>query len=73
MTAEGLRALLIAFLVIMYLLAIFYLRRRKLSPGAYIFWGLLALLLPALGSFLVILARPGENPPRPKFQKRIVR
>ncbi len=73
MTAEYLRTLLIAFLVIMYLLAILYLRRRKLSPGAYILWGLLALILPALGPFLVILAKPGENRARPRVQKRIVR
>jgi len=72
MTAEHLRALLMVFLIGMYLLAILYLSRRRLSLRAYILWGLMALILPALGPFLVILARPGESRARPRVQKRIV-
>ena len=60
MTAEILRLLLIGFLFAMFLLAVLYLRRRRLSPTAYVLWVLLALLVPILGPFLVILARPGE-------------
>ena len=67
MTAEYLRTLLTVFLVAMYLLAMLYLRRRRLSLGAYVFWGLMALAIPALGPFLVILAQPGESRSRPKF------
>lgn len=59
-----LRLLLAGFLVAMYILAMFYLRRRRLSLAAYAFWGLFALLIPALGPFLLILARPGKPTPR---------
>lgn len=73
MTVEHLRILLTIFLVAIYLLAMFYLRRRRLSASAYIFWGLMALAVPALGPFLVILARPGESRTRPKLHNRTVR
>jgi len=45
----------------MALLAAFYLRRRELTIAEYIGWGLLALLLPLLGPFLVILYQPGKR------------
>jgi len=54
------RALLIACMAGMTLLAAFYLRRREMSTRAYLAWGLLALLLPLLGPFLVILNHPGH-------------
>lgn len=60
MDAETLRLLLAGFLVAMYILAILYLRRRNLTLGEYAFWELLALFVPALGPFMVILARPGK-------------
>jgi hypothetical protein len=53
------RALLFACLLGMALLAAFFLRTRQLSFSAYMLWGLLALLVPLLGPFLVILANPG--------------
>jgi len=40
-------------------LAAFFLRTRRLPFSAYMLWGLLALLLPLLGPFLVILSNPG--------------
>ena len=58
-----LRGLLIATLVTMAVLAILYLRRRQLSTLSYLAWGLLALMVPGLGPFLVILARPGSRQP----------
>lgn len=61
MTAEHLRTLLTVFLIAMYLLAMLYLRRRRLKIGMYLFWGLIALTIPALGPFLVILAKPGSS------------
>lgn len=64
MTAETLRALLVGFLFAMYLLALLYLRRRPLTWVQFAAWGLFALLVPALGPFLTILARPGPRPPR---------
>ncbi len=65
MSAATVRLLLIACLVCLYVLAMFSLRRRELSLGRYAFWGLLALLLPAVGPFLVFLLHPGKPPERP--------
>ncbi len=59
--ADGMRVLLYVSLGAMALLAILYLRGRRLSLAAYCLWGLLAVLLPALGPFLVILLRPGRR------------
>ncbi|MEA4908768.1 MAG: hypothetical protein VB089_14170 [Anaerolineaceae bacterium] len=63
MPASIIRTLLVIVAAAMLLLAIFYLRGRRLSWLEYGAWGLLALCLPYLGPFLVILSRPGE--PRP--------
>jgi len=60
MNAEVLRLLLAVCLIAMYVLAMLYLRRRRLGLGAYAFWGLFALSIPSLGPFLLILARPGK-------------
>ena len=61
MTADDLlRALLLLDILGMALLAIFYLRHRPLSWLAFLGWGLLAVLVPILGPFLVIAARPGS-------------
>ncbi len=70
-TAETMRVLLIGCIAGMALLAAFYLRRREMSPGVYLAWGLLALLLPLLGPFLVILNHPGHLRPslrRPRLR-----
>jgi hypothetical protein len=40
-------------------LAIFYLARRRLAWHQYLGWGLVALIFPLLGPFLVIASRPG--------------
>ncbi len=58
--SDALRGLLAACLFGMALLAALFLRTRHLSTTAYIAWGLLALLLPAIGPFLVIALRPGQ-------------
>ena len=44
----------------MVVIAVGYLRQRKLSTTAFLLWGLLALLLPVLGPYLVIASRPGD-------------
>ena len=59
-TAEVFRILLFFCLFGMLIIAILYLRQRKLSPLAFVLWGVFALLLPIVGPFLVISARPGE-------------
>lgn len=63
-TAEGMRALLVITAIGMAVIAALYLRRRRLTTVAYLGWGLLALCLPWLGPFLVILLQPGL--PRPQ-------
>jgi hypothetical protein len=60
MNAEVLRLFLVFFLIAIFLLAVSYLRHRKMSCWAYAFWGTFALLLPAFGPFFVIVYRPGE-------------
>jgi hypothetical protein len=60
MNIETMRVLLAGCLAAMVVLAMFYLRRRPLSLGQMTFWMLFALLVPALGLFLVILSRPGS-------------
>jgi hypothetical protein len=61
MNAELIRVFLIADILGMALLAFFYLRQRKLSIHEYIHFGLLALLVPLLGPFLVIVLKPGSS------------
>ncbi len=60
MTTSILRGLLIADIVLMALLALLYLGQRRLEWRHYCFWGILALLVPILGPFLVIHNRPGR-------------
>lgn len=62
---ELLKVLLVLFSAAMFVLAVLYLRRRRLTWLEYGAFGLLALLLPILGPFLVIALRPG----RPRFGK----
>ncbi len=64
MTAEILRVMLVVCLVAMYVLAMLYLRRRTMSALQFIAWGALALFIPGLGPFLLLLTRPGEPPER---------
>jgi hypothetical protein len=64
MTADTMRTLLVVFLVALYVLSMFCLRRRPLTLDQYLWWGTFALLVPALGPFLVILSRPGVPPRR---------
>ena len=60
LSPDMMRSLLLVCLVGMALLAILYLRGRSLTMSEFIGWGLLIVLLPFLGPFLVILLRPGE-------------
>ena len=41
-------------------LAVMYLRSRKLSLPAYLGWGVVIVFVPLLGPFLAIACRPGE-------------
>ena len=57
---EVIHLVLLADILVMAFLAVFYLRQRKLSWLALFTWGLVALVVPVLGPFLVIAARPGR-------------
>jgi hypothetical protein len=63
LSPDFMRFLLLVCIFCMALLSAFYLRRRALTPLAYAGWGLLALMLPIIGPFLVIWAQPGEKFP----------
>lgn len=55
-----LRYALFATLLGMALLAVAFLRRRDLTPMQYLLWGLLVILVPILGPYMVIALKPGE-------------
>ena len=59
--ADILRLLLVVFSFAMLFLSFFYLSRRKLTFWYYLGWGLVAVLIPILGPFLVIASRPGKS------------
>jgi len=55
------RSLLLLCMLVMVLLAAFDLRRQKLHPLVYVFWGLVAILIPIVGPFAVIWIKPGNR------------
>ena len=59
-SADVIRFLLIAVIVVLFILAMLSLRRRKVGLLEFCCLGLLALLVPLLGPFLVIALRPGR-------------
>jgi len=58
---DFMRLLLIACLVSLAVIAVFYLRGRQLSYWGYIGWGLVAVFIPLVGPFIVLLSRPGKK------------
>jgi len=68
MTAEILRTILLIFLFAMLALGLDFLRRRRMPFNEFALWGLFALLVPALGPFLVIVIQPGK-PARRKARR----
>jgi hypothetical protein len=59
--AVVLQVLLVMDMVGMYALVVFYLTRRRMSWRQYLGWGLVAVIFPLLGPFLVIASHPGER------------
>jgi len=57
---DVIRILLAIGVLGMAILAVLYLRRRELTIMEYLGWGLLIVLLPLLGPFLVIFYQPGK-------------
>ena len=58
LSADLMRIMLVIYLLGMSLLAALYLRSRVMGCEAYFGWGILAILLPVLGPFLVIIFAP---------------
>ncbi|MBE0699736.1 MAG: hypothetical protein IH586_22650 [Anaerolineaceae bacterium] len=73
MTSAIVRVMLIADMVVMALLALVYLRQRRMSWLAYLGWGALAIAVPVIGPFIVISNRPGEWDPSFSVQRDISR
>ncbi len=67
--AEILRGLLVADVVGMFALAAVYLRQRRLLWHQYLGWGLVALVFPVFGPFLVIASHPGEARRHPALRR----
>lgn len=63
-TSSVIRTFLVVDIILMALLALVYLRQRRMNAAAFWCWGLLALAIPVLGPFLVIANRPGEWDPK---------
>lgn len=72
-TAGVIRTILLVDIVAMALLAMIYLRQRRMSGMAFLCWGVLALCVPVLGPFLVLSKRPGEWDPAFSFSGEIKR
>ncbi len=53
------RLMLLICMLSMVILAVLYLRQRRLTPLAYALWGLAAILIPVVGPFFVISMKPG--------------
>jgi energy-converting hydrogenase Eha subunit H len=61
LSADVMRLLLFLCLLGMAIVAALFLRSRSISLTAYLMWGLLIILVPLFGPFVVILAHPGES------------
>jgi predicted cobalt transporter CbtA len=61
MAPEFLRYALFGGCFAMLVLSMFFLRGRELSARQYILWGLLAVAVPLLGPYLVIIFKPGSQ------------
>lgn len=70
-TAGVIRIVLVVDIIAMALLAFFYLRQRRLPLISYCLWGLIVLLVPLFGPFLLIACRPGEWHPDPFPSSRL--
>ncbi len=72
---DVLRIMLVVCIAGMFALAMVYLAQRRLVWHQYLGWGLVALIFPVLGPFLVIANRPGERRRRrrPEARKVLIR
>lgn len=61
MVQTALLVLLVIYALAAFVGAVFYMRRRRLTPVEFALWGILAFCLPVIGPFFVIAARPGPR------------
>ncbi len=61
MEQDILRGLLAVYIVLAFGLGMAYLYHRRCSTLEMILWGLVALVLPVIGPFFIIAARPGPR------------
>jgi hypothetical protein len=54
-------SLLLVCMLTLAILAVFCLRQRKVTHLAYVYLGLIAILVPIIGPFVVIWMKPGEQ------------
>lgn len=74
MTADIIRILLVADIVVMAILALVFLRQRRMKYWfSYFGWSLVAVFIPILGPFFVIITRPGTWDPDFSIQSDINR
>ena len=64
LTPDAMRVLLVLCILSLAVLAAFYLCQRDLSLSEYLGWGLIVVMLPLVGPFLVIFLRPGVRAKR---------
>ena len=69
LSPDLMRSLLLVCMLTLAILAICYLRQRELTQPAYFFWGLIAILIPIIGPFVVIWMKPGEQLFQSLFQQ----
>ncbi len=70
---DVLRIMLMVCIAGMFALAMVYLVQRRLAWHQYLGWGLVALIFPVLGPFLVIANRPGVKRKRPEPRRVLIR
>jgi hypothetical protein len=61
LSAHTLRLMILGCILSLNILAAIFLRGRKLSLWEYTGWGILAMLLPIIGPFIVIWVQPGRQ------------
>ena len=69
LSPDLMRSLLLICMLTMVILAVFFLRQRKLTHLDYVFWGLIAILIPIIGPFVVIWMKPGEQQFQSQYQQ----
>ncbi len=61
LSADTLRLMILGCILSLNILAALFLRGRKLSLWEYTGWGIVAMILPIIGPFIVIWVQPGHQ------------